>query len=574
MRTPEQVSKDIRDYLKVTDPSISAEIGTPERKIIDAVSEVVSNAYLDTAVSTTSWDIDAKTGIELEQLVGLFGFGRLQGKRASGVCTFTLKTPATNTVVIPAGTVVFVLETDTAPRINYQVTVPAFINRNESTTELHVECSVVGTVGNTPAKTVVGYSTSLGVGTLVNANSFTGGVDPETDSELRARFRNTFLRSLVGTEDFYEALIEQLQKVTKVKVVGPISRREVQLQMQNQRVEVPRIDTKYIWPLGDYIKTDEGHLTRGVHYNPEYKVPLIIHAISEQLFPTGTTFSLSYEYVSTKSRNDPAKNVTNKVDVFVEGRDPVSVLDITSVNETSKFTSGESDLLNVKNFVRLGTNTNPKVGSLFSRLGHAPILSLPSTIEVASKEYKLGTHFYPVVSTTVERGSSLEICGIEWLNPPLAGSIFNVEYVYDRTPELAGALLDQNRQITTDVLVHAAQYRSLRANAFIIYETGYDTRTVDASIKKALTDWASKIQFGDWIQLSDIEHCIHGVVGVDAVRIPRASDGVQNYGVQSLFGDKTTIQTFTFDFKLEDDELPRFDDFSFTRKSTNTFGEQ
>ena len=179
-----------------------------------------------------------------------------------------------------------------------------------------------------------------------------------------------------------------------------------------------------------------------------------------------------------------------------------------------------------------------------------------------------------MVSTTVERGSSLEICGVEWLNPPLAGSIFNVEYVYDRTPELAGALLDQNRQITTDVLVHAAQYRSLRANAFIIYETGYDTRTVDASIKKALTDWASKIQFGDWIQLSDIEHCIHGVVGVDAVRIPRASDGVQNYGVQSLFGDKTTIQTFTFDFKLEDDELPRFDDFSFTRKSTNTFGEQ
>ena len=61
---------------------------------------------------------------------------------------------------------------------------------------------------------------------------------------------------------------------------------------------------------------------------------------------------------------------------------------------------------------------------------------------------------------------------------------------------------------------------------------------------------------------------------MDAVRIPRASDSVQNYGVQSLFGDKTTIKTFTFDFKLEDDGLPRFDDFNFTRKSTNTFGEQ
>ena len=46
-KTPDQVSKEILAKLAITAPGFSLELGTPERKIVDAVAEAVSEAYVD-----------------------------------------------------------------------------------------------------------------------------------------------------------------------------------------------------------------------------------------------------------------------------------------------------------------------------------------------------------------------------------------------------------------------------------------------------------------------------------------------------------------------------------------------
>lgn len=44
--TPDQISQSIMSTLKTTIPGLSCELGTPERKIIDAVSQAISTAYV------------------------------------------------------------------------------------------------------------------------------------------------------------------------------------------------------------------------------------------------------------------------------------------------------------------------------------------------------------------------------------------------------------------------------------------------------------------------------------------------------------------------------------------------
>ena len=103
-KTPADISAAIRATLALTIPGLSCEIGTPERKIIDAVSEAVSEAYIDQYLVGSLLDIDTKSGLELEQFVGIFGFGRLAGKRAQGTMRVTVNTASTQDQTFPAGT--------------------------------------------------------------------------------------------------------------------------------------------------------------------------------------------------------------------------------------------------------------------------------------------------------------------------------------------------------------------------------------------------------------------------------------------------------------------------------------
>ena len=75
---------DFAAVLAKTAPGFSLELGTPERKIVDAVAEAISEAYIDQYLVGSLMDIESKAGLELEQWVGIFGFGRLQGRKATG----------------------------------------------------------------------------------------------------------------------------------------------------------------------------------------------------------------------------------------------------------------------------------------------------------------------------------------------------------------------------------------------------------------------------------------------------------------------------------------------------------
>lgn len=231
--TQEEVARAIVSQLRLLDPSISAEIGTPERKIIDVVAQQVAERSVDLNQLEGALDIDAKFGEDLDNFLGLFRFARQQGSFATSFATFSRPSPSTYDIPIPNGTVVTAnineQTDDFSPRLLFQTTQTVVLTKGELSVVAPVRATRVGEIGNIAVGEINGFgpSTIAGITEVTNEIVGRGGVDPEDDVELKARFKNTVFRNVSGTHDQYLADALSAPNMvgnTKANVVGPISR--------------------------------------------------------------------------------------------------------------------------------------------------------------------------------------------------------------------------------------------------------------------------------------------------------------------------------------------------------------
>jgi uncharacterized phage protein gp47/JayE len=585
-RTPEQVSRNIIDKLRITDPALSLEVGTIERKIVDAVSEAISESYLDRAIIDTSWSVDTKTGIELEQFVGIFGFGRLQGRRATGKVKFSLDRPATTVVMIPFGVETQTPTTETTTAVGFNTLAAGTIDIGQSYVEVIAQCVAPGAIGNIASSKITSFSNALLVSSVTNVSPFTGGVDVETDEELRQRFKDTLLRNLAGTEDYYEAMCLQFDGVTRVKVLGPVSTHREQLQITSGTATSQNTFSKYTWPAGEFVSTDPGtasevYYTPATHYTMSTAIPPVLTVVDSVALPNTTIVDVEHEYVSQASRNNPASGITNKVDVFVDGQELVTVTEESPISSTN-FNTTSGDTYKTTNFIRVagtGINTNPTSGRKFQRLGSQPLVNFPTSIIYSGSTYTLGTHYNIVASTLVEKGTQREVAGLEWISNPSGSGNATFVYDYNRLPEVLNTLLRQNKQLTTDVLVHTSAKRFFRFNFVAMYVPGVSVESVEAAMYEPLQNYLRSVSFGGWIQISDVLSILHSIPGVDNIRLAKSTDDGTNYGVKEYFGWEGGVQTSvsvgavkTADFQIYDNEVAIANTIFVYRRSSNTFG--
>jgi len=225
MATQQQIAERMVDQLRVLDPSISAEVGTPERQIIDTVAQSLAEAQVDLNTINGALDIDAKIGSDLDNILSLFGFGRQSGVKATGYVQFSRSDAAPADIRVPAGTQVIASGMSDHDAV-FMTTSTVFIAQGQTSVIAPVECIVVGESGNVPADTIKSFyqTTVSGVTKITNAYAITGGVAKETDNSVKARFKSSGpFRNLAGTESQYLALaISTLAQ--KANVIGPISK--------------------------------------------------------------------------------------------------------------------------------------------------------------------------------------------------------------------------------------------------------------------------------------------------------------------------------------------------------------
>jgi uncharacterized phage protein gp47/JayE len=226
--------------LRVLDPSVSALVGTPERKIIDTVAQALAENQVDLTGLAGGLDVDSKYGSGLDRFTALFGFARQAAVAATGYVTFERNTAAPANIQVPAGATIQSNQTTAnGQQLQYITTAGGTIAQGQTESgAVPVQCTVVGTQGNAQAAALtqlVGQNIPSGVTAVTNANPITNGANAEDDNSYKVRFKNTVFRNLAGTEDQYLALAVSTTYTTKANVIGPVS-------SYQEYVQVPEVD--------------------------------------------------------------------------------------------------------------------------------------------------------------------------------------------------------------------------------------------------------------------------------------------------------------------------------------------
>jgi hypothetical protein len=308
----------------------------------------------------------------------------------------------------------------------------------------------------------------------------------------------------------------------------------------------------------------------------------------------GDTVLFEHSYLSTASRNDYDHNVTNCVDIFIDGSNDTqanTILPTPGVSTQHAFvTTPSTSKYLIDNYRRVGLpDTKPTAGHLYFPLFWQPVTSLPPQITITTLTdtsiFYLGEHYWMVEDVSELFGTVRCRNGIEFdaaangassvsdiartglqLNEFAAGVPMEIDiYTYDRNVvDLQGSLEDA-KQVTTDVLVHKARKRYFKLDVTVMYSRGANPLQTNTSMQTALNTFLKTQYFGSAIQLSDLLSILHSVSGVDNVRwssdIPGAEDRnrvaeTNALGVTRIDSVTTDPIIYNADFFIKDDELP------------------
>lgn len=238
MATQQQFVSQMLAQLRALDPSISGEVGTPERKIIEAVASAMAQTQVDIYATNGSFDMDSKFGSDIDKLISVFGYGRQTGTKSVGYVKFSRTEATTKDIIIPAGTqLVGPKPANGLYNTLFITTSSSTLAKNTTSVTAPVACITVGTDGNVAAETIDSWvgTPVFGVTSVINETPTYGGTDPESDNELKVRFKNTVFRNVAGTNDQYLALGMAAPGVSRANVLGPVSK-------YKEKIQVPLLD--------------------------------------------------------------------------------------------------------------------------------------------------------------------------------------------------------------------------------------------------------------------------------------------------------------------------------------------
>jgi uncharacterized phage protein gp47/JayE len=578
-QSPDQVAAAIIATLNQTAPALSLATGTPERQLVDACATQIAAAMISQYMTGGMMDINTKTGLELDQFVGIFGFGRLQGAAAGGVIVMTLTNVSTTPTVISLASQFYTTAgiAGATQTLYYASTQAVTLPAGQFTCTIPVLCTAVGTAGNVPPDSITSQSAALGASTVTNLAPMTGGVNVETDAALRQRFMDTLLRNIAGTSDWYINLALQNKSVSRVVVYGPVSLYKTQIAVPESTLTLPvSNDVKYAWPgmtsvFQNLGTSDETFYSDIDDYTLSSGASPVFTNVPTGALEVAQIVDVEFQYTTKASRNDPVNGITNKIDTFVDGNAPFTVTETTVVSSQT-LSATSTSMYFTGNFERVGETSPPSASNRFMRLGSVPIINFPTSITVAATVYTQGTHYHLLAGTTPLRGSQLEVAGIEWEAGIPNGTQLTLNYTYNQVPELLDAVTNTSKQICTDVLNHVADYQYITTNLTVEYARAYAISTVNTAIVARLQIFYQGMGFGSPVILSQLMAAVQQVLGVNEVHVTTSAEvasGDYHYGIW-VMDDSATVASSsnlpkTTDFVLNDNQLAVYQNVNTTQ---------
>jgi len=446
MATVNEITQSIITQARLIDPNMSLEVGTPERKIVEAVAESIAAASVDIDVLSGQLYLDELSGTRLDSFISLFGFGRQLGARATGIVTVSRPNTAAYSTTVPKGAQFATSATGSVPGLIFVATETVTLNAADTRALVRVECTTTGTIGNVPVGAINAITSTInmpGVTSITNEVQTLGGVDTETDAGLKARFQNSIFRNISGTLDHYLALSLSHPAVTKANVIGPQSKyiEYIQTPKVSDNIAYPFYsgDTAYTTsissvPYSKYTYSNNYYVTKGSGKSAAFLRPgkdfgfnnpaRLVNGAGSQgiennpvpnitLLGSGTTLSIDgtptfipfddnvflfeHTYLSRASRNEWLMGITNCVDVYVNGQQKQLATSEEAFPSTQMtFVNNPTNIAYNGNYIRISTNDVPALGNFLHVLYHQPMTDIPAgSIQIDNNTYYEATYQDP-----------------------------------------------------------------------------------------------------------------------------------------------------------------------------------
>lgn len=600
------IASQMKAALAASMPELDTSIGTPMAKIVDAVAATLADAYLDNQLLTYTYDIDSKTDADLDAFCQLFGIARLPAKRSTGVVTFTRGAENTDSIVfIPIN---YQITSATETGVIFQTVTGATMNVGVMSVTVPVQAIDAGPSGNIGPNLIVNMSSPIqGIASVTNMSATSGGLDQETDTALRTRWKSTVFRNMAGTEDMFLGIALNDPDCFAANVVTATKMVREQVQIQSGTATSTVNDAKYVFGTPVFLGQDIDNgvvYVNGHDYTFTATLPPTVTVNSAMAIPDGTIADLEFQYTSSASRSDPANSIINRIDVWCGGVRAVAAQQSLVFRNTTVF--GSSGTYDRTNFIR-PDGTNPVLSNVFVPLAYGPIVTVSPTVTIGSTTYGLATaskpmgtveggvtYAYQIVHENTANGwSPQSLFGLEWhaATLPPNNSVFTLgvdgAYTYNELPTSVQKEIDSWRLAGTDARAHQATSVFMRFSFAIMYDRISYPPQVNQSINAALSEWLNSLGLNANVQVSDVLQVVHNVPGVDNVRFLNGSDydtftvGTANdfaVGIQRLTPAGTTQTSYVDangrakDVFLLDSEVPQFGGCIFAQKASNSFG--
>lgn len=607
MPSSADISANLIAAMAASEPDLDTSIGTPIRKIFDAVAEQIAEAYVDSNLISYQYDIDSKSGGDLDSFCALFGIIRIPAQRAQGVVTFTRPNDqyaATTICVVAAATQVVAF---TNPFVYAQTTLAASLGIGQTSLDIPVQAVLAGAAGNVAAGLLTTIASSVsGVTTCINNDPLTGGSDAETDTALRARFKQTVFRSLAGTSAMYQAVAQSVPAnpsvptsfaVSATNVLGSSKRYREQIQMTSGTATSTVTNAAYVYSDNVYCGQDidaGDFLVVGTDFiftptNPTNRTNATVTITSGGANMPDGLYDLDFEYVPQSSRNDPANTrfasggINNRIDVWCDGMVPAVATQSVVFENTLQFSTvvGTTYYNGYYTSSNVGTPTPPN-GAIFIPLVYGPITSLPSTLTIGGVVYSYGSDYWVVSRNDCFGGAPNSTRGILWTTTggriPANGTAFSVQYNYNSVAYLVQSAIQQWRLVGTDAWIHAGAQVPIQFNLAVVYNRAFDPTAVNTSINTVLATLLNGLGFDAELTVASVINAVTNVPGVANARFLTSTDSGSAYAMQqmSLWVPNTVVYTYASagraqDVFFADNQYPVFYGSNLVQRAPNSF---
>ena len=287
--------------------SVAYQIGTNSNITVNLYGQL-ENVYNAAFISTS-------TDGDLDKLVELVGVTRIPAVSATGVVRFySVPAPVTD-ITISSGTQVSTQPDASGNRIVFLVDADTVLLAGNTQVDANVTAQVAGAGSNVGASVVTYLATPVfGITSITNPSGIGGGVDEESDVNLRIRAKS-------AVEVSGNATVNSLRlAVLGVAGVGSVTVNDLPQRTQDDEVHVYLTGTD-LYDLYHYTVIDDGYMnisgTAGsAPYvfvkNTDYQVDVLTNQIEFGIGGTdpdnGTNFLVDYNY-----------NSLGEVDMIVAG---------------------------------------------------------------------------------------------------------------------------------------------------------------------------------------------------------------------------------------------------------------